>query len=189
MTQPNDPYYGQQGGDPQSGAPYSGQPYSGQPQSGQPYSGQPYSGQPYSGQPYSGQPYSGQPYAGQQYGDPYSGGYGNPHGMQTGQPYTGPQPGAPYGQQPGPYAPPRGTNQNAILALVLAFVFAPLGIYFGSKAKKEIAVTGEDGEGMATAGVVIGWVGTGMLVLAVLLFCGSFALAACGAAVVGGSSV
>jgi hypothetical protein len=161
MTQPNDPYYGQQGqGDPQSGAPYSGQPYS--------------------GQPYSGQPYSGQPYSGQQYGDPYSGGYGNPHGMQPGQPYTGPQPG--YGPAPGAYPPPampRGTNQNAILALVLSLVLAPLGIYFGNKAKKEIAVTGEDGDGLATAGLVIGWIGTGFLILSVLL-CGlGFLIPAC----------
>jgi Domain of unknown function (DUF4190) len=184
MTQPNDPYYGQQPEGPQSGAPYSGPP-----QSGQPYSGPPQSGQPYSGPPSSGQPYSGQPYTGAQYGDPYSGGYGSPHGMQAGQPYgaaqpyTGPQPGMPY-PQPG-YAPPRGTNQNAILALVLALVLAPLGIYFGNKAKKEIAVTGEDGEGLATAGQVIGWIGTGLLGLSLVLVCGGFLLSACAVASVG----
>jgi hypothetical protein len=57
----------------------------------------------------------------------------------------------------------------AIMALVFGFVFAPLGIYFGYRAKQEIAVSGEDGEGMATAGIIVGWVHCGLWALSILL--------------------
>lgn len=50
----------------------------------------------------------------------------------------------------------RGTNTMAILALVFAFVFAPLGIVFGVVAKKQIRSSGEGGAGLATAGLVLG---------------------------------
>lgn len=70
----------------------------------------------------------------------------------------------------------RPTNQNAILALVLALILPPLGIYFGGKARREIAVTGEEGSGLATAGVVIGWVWTGLIASITLIFCLSFAV-------------
>jgi hypothetical protein len=86
--------------------------------------------------------------------------------------YQPPTTGGPYGQYgqygpgtPYPYQPPRGTNTMAILSLVFAFVFAPLGIYFGQRAKKEIAISHEDGEGLATAGIVVGWVGVGLWAL------------------------
>ena len=50
----------------------------------------------------------------------------------------------------------RGTNTMAILALVFAFVFAPLGIVFGFIAKKQIRQSGDGGSGLATAGIVLG---------------------------------
>ena len=60
----------------------------------------------------------------------------------------------------------------AILALIFGvFVFPPLGIYFGSKAKQQIAVTGERGAELATAGYVVGWVFTGLSVLFILVWC------------------
>ncbi len=67
--------------------------------------------------------------------------------------------------QPG-YAP-RPTNTMAVLALVMAFVFAPLGIVFGAIARKQIAQTGEEGSGLATAGF---WLGIALTVLYVLFF-------------------
>lgn len=49
-----------------------------------------------------------------------------------------------------------GTNTMAVLALVFAFVFSPLGIVFGVIARKQIARTGEGGAGLAKAGIILG---------------------------------
>lgn len=92
--------------------------------------------------------------------------YGQPSAGQpsAGQPPAGPPPGPPgggYGYSP----PPRGTNTMAILALVFAFVFSPLGIVFGHLSKKQIRQTGEQGEGLATAGLVLGYIFTGLYLL------------------------
>lgn len=141
-----DPYqppqpYGQQSNDPT--APYKQDPY------GAPASGAPASGQPY-GAPASGQPAYGQP----SYGPP------------TGDPYAQPYGGQPYGSGP-PSVP--GTNVMAILALVFAFIFAPISIVLGHLAKKQIRQTGEQGEGLATAGLWLGYIFTGLgLALCVL---------------------
>ncbi|GAA0501230.1 hypothetical protein Ade02nite_92100 [Paractinoplanes deccanensis] len=121
--------------------PPGGTPDPYQPQ--QPYGQQPYdptSGQPY-GAPSSGQPSSGQPYSGQP-------GYGQPYGAQPG-----------YGA---PYAPVTSTNTMAILALVFAFVFSPAAIVLGHIAKKQIRQTGEQGEGLATAGLWLGYIFTAL---------------------------
>jgi hypothetical protein len=145
---------------PSSGQPVYGQPASGQPAYGQPAGGQPAYGQPAGDQPASGQPY-GQPSSGQPYGQPPP--YGQqPYGAQPGygQPAYGP-PG--YGQ--GPYAPVATTNTMAILALVFAFVFAPAAIVMGHVAKKQIRQTGEQGEGLATAGLWLGYIFTGLMAL------------------------
>ena len=82
--------------------------------------------------------------------DPY---HGQSQPGHTGYPPPGP---GPY-QMPGGYPPPvkRGTNTMAILALVCAFLFAPAGIVLGVLARREIRRTGEEGWGLATAGVVI----------------------------------
>jgi hypothetical protein len=108
------------------------------------------------------------------YGNPppspegYSGGYQS--GYQSGygqQPYAQGYPGGyqtGYGQQP--YAPaPRPTNTMAILALVFAFVFCPLGIVFGVIARNQIKRTGEGGEGLALAGLIVGSVFTALFIL------------------------
>jgi hypothetical protein len=80
------------------------------------------------------------------------------------------------GYPPPPYygypPPPRGTNTMAILALVFAFVFAPAAIVLGHIARKQIRETGEDGDGMALAGMIIGYVFTGLTVL----FCVAYVL-------------
>lgn len=62
----------------------------------------------------------------------------------------------------------RGTNAMAILSLIFAFIFAPLGIVFGYIAKSQIHRTGEGGNGLATAGLVLGWIFTLAYVLTVV---------------------
>jgi hypothetical protein len=81
-----------------------------------------------------------------------------------------PPPYNPYG-----YQPPPPYNTYAILALVLAIVvLPPLGIYFGSVAKKQIAQTGERGIELANAAVIVGWVMTIILGVALTLWCALF---------------
>jgi hypothetical protein len=62
----------------------------------------------------------------------------------------------PYGAYPGAQPPaPARTNVMAILAIVFAFVFSPLGIVFGVIGRKQTARTGEGGRGLATAGLIL----------------------------------
>jgi hypothetical protein len=63
------------------------------------------------------------------------------------------------------YAQSASTNTMAILSLIFAFVVAPLGIVFGHMAKKQIRNTGEQGEGLATAGLILGYIFTSLYVL------------------------
>jgi hypothetical protein len=53
----------------------------------------------------------------------------------------------------------------AVLALTLAFVFAPAGIVLGIIAKRQIRRSHEQGEGLATAGIVVGSIFTALIVL------------------------
>ncbi|WP_051772574.1 DUF4190 domain-containing protein [Saccharothrix sp. NRRL B-16314] len=76
----------------------------------------------------------------------------------------------PYYQQPGYYPPPRRTNSLAIAALITAVLCAPVGIVLGVVARKQIRQTGEDGWGLATAGLVVGVVFTVLWVLAFVLW-------------------
>jgi Domain of unknown function (DUF4190) len=136
--QPQQPYGQQPGYDPTS--PYSQDPYAA-PASGAPASGQPYGQQPPYGTP---TPASGQPYGQPQYGQ--QPGYGQAYAQQ-------------------PYTPQPPTNTMAILSLVFAFVFAPAAIVMGHVAKKQIRQTGEGGEGLATAGLWMGYIFTSLYVL------------------------
>jgi hypothetical protein len=127
-----------------------------------------------------------------------SGGFGEQPGQgqfgegQFGESQFGQQPGwqqPPYGQ-PGPYQPgpnmhvgagwpqPTGrrTNPLAIAALcfaigqVIAGPFAGIAaIVLGSISLKRIRVTGEDGRGLAITGLVLGIVGT-LLVILLIVF-------------------
>jgi hypothetical protein len=74
------------------------------------------------------------------------------------------------------YGPParRGTNGMAIASLVLGilwlcFVGSILALIFGYVALRQIDERNEDGRGMAIAGIVLGWVGVGVLALYVVL--------------------
>jgi peptidyl-prolyl cis-trans isomerase B (cyclophilin B) len=81
-------------------------------------------------------------------------------------------PPSPYGGHPAPYGgypQPRPTNAMAIVALVCAFVFAPLGILFGHISLSQIKKTGEEGRGLAVAGLVISYVITALTILVIVL--------------------
>lgn len=77
---------------------------------------------------------------------------------------------------PAPYVPLKSpaerasskTNTLAILSLVFAFVFWPLGIVFGHGALRQIRRTDESGRGLAVAGLVLGYVAFAFGVLLVV---------------------
>jgi hypothetical protein len=95
------------------------------------------------------------PYATRPYPDPQAGpGYQDFGDYRQAPPTPGPYP---YGY---PYPPRQGTNTLAILALVFAFVFAPAAIVLGTVARRQIRRTGEEGWGLATAGLIVGIVFT-----------------------------
>jgi hypothetical protein len=86
----------------------------------------------------------------------------------------------PAGYAPNGYPPPaygRPTNTMAILALVLAFVFAPAGLILGIIARKQIRQTGEEGSGLALAGIIVGGIATALFVLMFILMIVAFAAA------------
>jgi peptidyl-prolyl cis-trans isomerase B (cyclophilin B) len=58
----------------------------------------------------------------------------------------------------------------AIAALVSAFVVAPLGIVLGHIALSQIHRSDEDGKGLAIAGLVIGYVFTGLCLLVIVFW-------------------
>jgi uncharacterized membrane protein len=50
----------------------------------------------------------------------------------------------------------------AILSLVFAFVFSPVGIVLGHIARRQLRTSGEQGAGLATAGLILSYVFTGL---------------------------
>jgi hypothetical protein len=123
-------------------------------------------------------PYTQDPYAAPAGGAPSSGqpaAYGSPTPYpSSGQPYQQPYGQTPYGMPPYPgYGPQRRTNSLAIASLVLSLaglitcISAPVGVVLGHIAKRQIRQTGEDGDGLATAGL---WIGYILTVLGILLF-------------------
>ena len=107
----------------------------------------------------------------------------NPYGQQPPPPGYGQQPPPPpgygqqpYGQQPpgygqpfgtSPYPQQSGTSALAIGALISAFLCSPLGILLGFMAKNQIKKTGQSGDGIATAAIVVGIVS---ILLGIVLF-------------------
>jgi hypothetical protein len=105
-------------------------------------------------------------------GDPWApppeqpGPYGAPPSGQPGYPPPYATPQQPYGGQQPPYGAPqppygygypqsRGTNGFAIASIVCAFLCTPLGLIFGFIARSQIKRTGEGGDGLALAGIII----------------------------------
>ncbi|WP_344528180.1 DUF1707 and DUF4190 domain-containing protein [Streptomyces albiaxialis] len=72
-------------------------------------------------------------------------------------------------------APMPKTNGSAIGALVCGILTPMYGltaipaVILGHKAKAEIRRTGEEGTGLATAGLVLGWLAIGVAVLVILI--------------------
>ena len=109
-----------------------------------------------------------------------------PPGYPYGPPPPGyPPPGYPPPGYPAAYGPPYGapyvgptkTNGFAIASLVLGIVWiywigSILALIFGYIAKRQIDRSGgrESGRGMAIAGIVLGWIGVGVLILLIVLF-------------------
>lgn len=86
--------------------------------------------------------------------------YGNPSGQQS----YAPLPPSGY---PANYNP--RMNSYAIVALVCAFVISPLAIIFGHLSLRQIAVTGEQGRGLAIAGLLLGYLSIVALVAYIVL--------------------
>ncbi|WFE50436.1 DUF4190 domain-containing protein [Micromonospora sp. WMMD1155] len=119
------------------------------------------------GQPVPTQPGPIDPYAPT---DPYAGAKVQPVGAYGPPGYPPPHPG--YG-----YPPPQKTNGLAIASLVLALVgltscgiTAPIGAILGHVAQKQIRLSGEGGEGMAKAGIIVGWIITALMVLGIAFY-------------------
>lgn len=122
---------------------------------------EPYTQQPYAQQPSGPQGYAQQPSYPQGYGQPPATAYGDQYG---------------YGGYPP--VPSRPNNTMAMVALisgicgltVVPFIGSIVAVITGMMAKKEIARTGEEGSGLATWGVVLGWIGIGLGIALVLFF-------------------
>jgi len=106
-------------------------------------------------------------------------GYGPPQPQQQPYPQQGPvqpYPQQPYAQQPyaqpayAPYPQPPRTNVLAIVALVSSFFIPIVGVICGHIARKQIRETGEQGDGMALAGLIIGYVLTALIVVYILVY-------------------
>ncbi|HEU4514723.1 MAG TPA: DUF4190 domain-containing protein [Nocardioidaceae bacterium] len=105
--------------------------------------------------------------------------YGQQPGGQQPPQGWGQEPPQGWGQQPPQgYYPPqyygplpqRATNGLAIASLVLGIVWlywigSILALVFGYVARRQIRERNQNGDGMAIAGIVLGWVGIGSLVL------------------------
>ena len=72
-----------------------------------------------------------------------------------------------YGQ---PGYQPQKTNTMAILGLVFAFVFSPLGVVFSAIGLKQIKERREGGRGLALAGLIISIISIVLAILAIVLF-------------------
>lgn len=99
---------------------------------------------------------------------------------QQPQPYP-PQPYPPGYPPPGYYVPAvqQRTNGLAIASLVLGIVWiywigSILALIFGYVAKRQIRQSNgtQSGDGMATAGIVLGWVGVAALIVVILIIIG-----------------
>ncbi|BCB80097.1 hypothetical protein GCM10022251_07250 [Phytohabitans flavus] len=75
------------------------------------------------------------------------------------------------------YPPPqRATNGLAIASLVCSLaglatcISAPVGAILGHIARRQIRERGEGGEGLALAGIIVGWILTGLLALVIAFY-------------------
>lgn len=100
-------------------------------------------------------------------------------------------PGAAYGSPPGsppgygyqPYPAPPRTNGMAIASMVVSIVgiaglcayglggfIGAVGAILGHVARRQVRERGEGGDGMALAGIIVGWIAVGLAVITVAGF-------------------
>jgi Domain of unknown function (DUF4190) len=109
---------------------------------------------------------------GASYTDPTYQAYPQPAYGTPGYPQQG------YGQ---PMVVSRPTNGMAIAALVCSLagiitgISAPVGAILGHIARRQIRASGEQGDGMALAGIIVGWVITGLYVCGCVVYIAFFA--------------
>lgn len=175
----NDPAWssGQPGGQPDPTQPMVGQPMSGQPVSGDPASGYPPPADPASGyppmNPAGGYPPQLDPVSGYPVAPPMDPAGGYPPQLAAYQASGYPS----YGYPPAAAPPP--TNGMAIASMVISIVgilglcgyglggyIGVLGAILGHVAKKQIRERGENGDGMALAGIILGWIATAIALIA-----------------------
>ncbi|RUQ98930.1 DUF4190 domain-containing protein [Labedella endophytica] len=90
-----------------------------------------------------------------------------PQGAPQGYPQAGgPQPYPSYGS---PYPPARPTNTLAIITIIAAFVFPIVGIVTGHIALGQLKTSGEQGEGLAKAGLIISYVYSAIVIVVLLI--------------------
>lgn len=160
----------------------SGQP-GGQPDPTLPMSGAPASGEQIPGYPAGG--YQAQPVPQPQPQPVQPPGYPVSDYPASGYPASGyPAPGYPaYGYPPAAAVPP--TNGMAIASMVVSIVgilglcgyglggyIGIVGAILGHVAKRQIRERGESGDGMALAGIILGWVATAIAVIATIALIG-----------------
>ncbi len=95
---------------------------------------------------------------------------GPPPPPQFGQQWGMPPPPPPGFYPPAMFPPPRQTNSMAVAALVCAFILPPLAIVLGHVALSQIRRTNEEGRSLAIAGLVIGYVATGLFLLGIIVW-------------------
>lgn len=61
------------------------------------------------------------------------------------------------------------TNTMAILSLIFAFVFAPVGIVLGFISLNQIKQSKEEGRGLAIAGIIVGFAPFVIILLVMIL--------------------
>jgi hypothetical protein len=75
-----------------------------------------------------------------------------------------------------PYPPSPPTNGLAIAALVCSLaglatcISAPVGAILGHVARRQIRERGEGGDGLALAGIIVGWILTALMVLLIAVY-------------------
>ncbi|PSL38070.1 uncharacterized protein DUF4190 [Labedella gwakjiensis] len=89
----------------------------------------------------------------------------NPPSYQPAQPYQNGGSTQGYGQAP----QSQKTNLLAILSLVGAFVFSLAGLILGIIALKQIKQTGEQGRGLALAGIIISSISIVLVIIYVIV--------------------
>lgn len=70
----------------------------------------------------------------------------------------------------------RSTNTLAVLSLVFAFLFSIAGVILGHAALAQINRTGEEGRGLAIAGLVVGYVNIALSLVVIVLWTSFFAV-------------